>query len=551
MLSLLIRTVSSLALMTLVLPSAQSAEKLSRVELAKRAKAATVLVQIQQTSSRRDFDPTNRFNRGGGGFGRGAGGRDRGGRRGFSRISMGSAFCVDPSGLFLTSASILPQGDSSQIQLILRPDQKTVTTVDAKVVSLSKEQDFALLWAPEVADFPTLPVASFVKPEKPLEVITCGFPASTRSSRTYPNVQMTLEELSSINQPERPDPGLQLKAPNEALGGAVMNFSGEVVGMVRSGQENQAGLVIPGKDLIAFLKQPVWLFKVPTLSKVNRNQPLEFEARLFALGSNVNPPKVVELLLKTSEEVKVRRLQMTGKGNIYTIKTIPVPQSKEAPLLTVSISFEDGTIVGSIRDQQIKLLDDTYQLSSISGFRQQDGKAEITFQDEKQITVPNVLLPIVGVQVADQVWKLDLGKAFRMSIYPAREVSGVTAALHTFQDGKDVKLTQQSVPITWTVSTRPSLPDPRGRTSVDAAALRSAQILFDRFDTNRDRRLDVQDGADAVRVLQMLGKTERDVVNLREFAELYGNRSRRSSSSRGSSAPSRGSSTPPGRGFPR
>src|SRR5262249_46504467 len=128
-------------------------EPLSRVELGKRGKAATALVEMKP-------------------------------RRGY-----GSAFCIHPSGLFLTHAP----GAQGELTPVLNPGLKTEKSYPARVVRSDKELDLALLRIDGVKDLPALALGSDEDLSELMEVVAFGFPfgiALAPDSRESPTVSV-------------------------------------------------------------------------------------------------------------------------------------------------------------------------------------------------------------------------------------------------------------------------------------------------------------------------------------------------------------------------
>jgi ubiquitin-protein ligase len=99
---------------------------LSRAQLGKAAKAATALLEV----------------------------KDRGG--------SGSAFCVHPSGLFLTTA----HAAQGEFRLVLHPGQEAEKAYPSRVLRADKEQDLALLRVEGAKDLHALPLGPDTKLEE-------------------------------------------------------------------------------------------------------------------------------------------------------------------------------------------------------------------------------------------------------------------------------------------------------------------------------------------------------------------------------------------------
>src|SRR3954451_12082351 len=99
---------SALTLTLLALTAASREDKPTRVEIGKRAKAATAFVEVP-----------------GGG--------------------SGTAFCVHPTGLFVTNEHVVRAAANGEVTLVLDPALTTQKVLKAKVVRADKDADLALL----------------------------------------------------------------------------------------------------------------------------------------------------------------------------------------------------------------------------------------------------------------------------------------------------------------------------------------------------------------------------------------------------------------------
>src|SRR5262249_18367865 len=88
-------------LFALLLSGSSGADKPTKAEIAKRGKAATAFVEVP--------------NRG-----------------------TGTAFCVHPSGLFVTNEHVIRGGENAEVTLVLNPSLATQKVLKAKVVRVDK-----------------------------------------------------------------------------------------------------------------------------------------------------------------------------------------------------------------------------------------------------------------------------------------------------------------------------------------------------------------------------------------------------------------------------
>jgi S1-C subfamily serine protease len=138
--------VGLLAAMALsALPAAARADKPTRVEIGKRGKAATAFVEVPG-------------------------------------VGTGTAFCIHPSGLFVTNEHVVRGARGGEVTLVLNPSLDTQRVLKAKVVREDKDLDLALLRVNAAKDLPALPLGSADGVAELAEVVACGF----RSARPCP-----------------------------------------------------------------------------------------------------------------------------------------------------------------------------------------------------------------------------------------------------------------------------------------------------------------------------------------------------------------------------
>jgi S1-C subfamily serine protease len=215
----------------------------SRVEVGKLGKAATALVEVK------------------------------------ARRSYGSAFCVHPSGLFLTNEHVIQGGE---VTLVLNPGLKGEKAFRARVVRADKDLDLALLRADGARNLPALALGSDKDLSELEEVIAFGFPFGTALApdrKEYPAVSVNVGRVTSLRRQDGKLHQVQLDAvlnPGNS-GGPVLDNSGKVVGVVKSGVRGAGvNFAIPVSRAADFLARPDVRFDPPPLSAANLYKPVPF-----------------------------------------------------------------------------------------------------------------------------------------------------------------------------------------------------------------------------------------------------------------------------------
>jgi S1-C subfamily serine protease len=115
--------------------------------------------------------------------------------------SSGSAFCVHPSGLFITNEHVAR--GARELTLVLNAGQKEEKVLTARVVRVDAGLDLALLAVDGVKDLPSLPLGTVEKLSELDDLIACGFPFGQQlalDKKEYPSISINFGAVSSLRQ---------------------------------------------------------------------------------------------------------------------------------------------------------------------------------------------------------------------------------------------------------------------------------------------------------------------------------------------------------------
>jgi serine protease Do len=402
---LLHHSMGLLATLCVVFPIPAAEENLSREEIGKRGKAATALVEVK------------------------------------ARKSYGSAFCVHPSGLFVTNEHVVREPDASSIQLVLDPGLKTQRVVKVQVVRVDRETDLALLRVEGENHLPTLPLGSTDHLTELTELIACGFPFGTALAPEkdgYPAISINVGSVTSLRSKDGKLHRIQLDAvlnPGNS-GGPVLDRKGQVVGVVVAGVLGAGvNFAIPIGQVRGFLSRPDLHFKPPTLTQSTRNKPVQFHARAVALLPD-SPPLSLELILQ-ADNAKERKFPMKGKDGLYQVAAVPLPGSTEPGSLMVTIRFPNGAVRGEITDPMIFIDGKPYLLGQLKGLRRDPGLKAI-LHDGQTLAGKITGLEAIRVQLGGETLTLDLTRAIEVNIVPRAVSPSVTYTLVVRQADMEV-----------------------------------------------------------------------------------------------------------------
>ncbi len=151
----------------------------------------------------------------------------------------GSAFCVHPSGLFITNQHVIGNSENPEINLVLNPSLKDQRILKAKVVRLNKDLDLALLRAEEPGVLVSLALGSVDDVVELLDVIAFGFPFGNALAdpKEFPAVSVNAGSVTALRRKGAELNRIQLDValnPGNS-GGAIVDDKGKVIGVVVSG----------------------------------------------------------------------------------------------------------------------------------------------------------------------------------------------------------------------------------------------------------------------------------------------------------------------------
>jgi hypothetical protein len=415
--------------------AAVGAEKLSKVEIGKRGKAATAYVEVPSGAS-------------------------------------GTGFCIHPSGLFVTNEHVIQGAELADIIVVLEPSLASQRVLKASVVRVDKQLDLALLRIKEGHEFTSLSLGSAEGIAELAEVVACGFPLGRQLStdrKEYPAISVNSGAITALRLK---DGELQFLQTDVALnfgnsGGPVLDSDGKVIGVVVSKAVGATGinLAIPVSRLERFLKAPDLALISPNLTTETLDKPHEFKVRAtsFVPGS---PEPDLKLVLQAGDQ-DAREFAMEKQGPTWTATVVPVSRPATT-CMEVIARLGTGTISGTCDDVVIKVAD---RVVRVSGVRKIDLKPS-TKSDSTTSSKPLVLLAdgrttvegnITGLEKVEidlggQKIKLDLAKVTHLTFQPAPPLASIAVSVVATVGDTAVARVEVKLPIRDGASTIPADP---------------------------------------------------------------------------------------------
>jgi S1-C subfamily serine protease len=399
------RVVVALGLLALAPPAAGQDPKPTRVEVGKRGKAATAFAEVP---------------------GRGT----------------GTAFCVHPSGLFVTNEHVIRGGEADRVILVLNPSLPTQRVLKARPVRVDKDADLALLQVEGAGDFPSLPLGSVSGVSELADVVACGFPlgfALAPDRREYPAISVNAGTVTSLR---RKTGELQFIQVDVALtfgnsGGPVLDEYGKVIGVVVSGVAGgRAGinLAIPVNRLEQFLRAPEVSLVPPELTREGLERPVEFKARVASFLPGAPEPSLT-LVLRDGTG-RPREVPMAKRAGLWVATAAPVVRDGP-PRLGLSARFPAGALSGQVDDLALTVAGRPTRLSAVRRI-EFNPRPVAHLDDGRTAEAEAAGLRAVDVDLGGQRVRLDLTRAAEVTVQPPAEVAAVTATVVATADGKEV-----------------------------------------------------------------------------------------------------------------
>jgi hypothetical protein len=367
-----------------------------------------------------------------------------------ARGGYGSAFCIHPSGLFLTNAHVVQPGGPPpphvrvppvEITLVLNPGLKSEKAYAAKVVRTDKELDLALLRIDD-EDLPALALGSDEKLSELEEVVVCGFPfgiALAPGRKEYPAVSINAGSITSLRRKDARLHRIQLDValnPGNS-GGPVLDRSGKVIGVVVAGVPGSGvNFAIPVSAAAGFLARPEVRFDPPPLGADNLHRRVSFEARVVPILPSKDP-LAVDLSLKPARGGEERTFRMKAAGNKYRAAAVPLPSPPGPLRLRLLARFDDATLNATLTDRAVKVGGREVKLSEVRSVRFQPGP-RVLLQDGEEVKGPVSGLDAVPVRLGKKSVEVDLGKAVEVRFAPAPGANLIWCTLRVRQGGKEV-----------------------------------------------------------------------------------------------------------------
>jgi S1-C subfamily serine protease len=262
----------------------------------------------------------------------------------------GTAFCINPSGLFVTNAHVVADlfAAGGDLRLMLDIGQKTQRRVPAKVRRADDYLDLALLELRADPRLTSLELGNDRTLSETAPVVAFGFPLGEQlryGREQYPNCTVISGRVTTFHGSRERLDGIQFDGqinPGQS-GGPVLDDSGRVIGVATATVQGKSmNLAVPVGRLSEFLAAPGVSFHPPALPYSDRHRPVNWSIKLEPATSGAKVPEGLSVQVTIAHSKADRRTAEARRqpDGTYTVQVIPVPVEPFMPIRAIEALVE-------------------------------------------------------------------------------------------------------------------------------------------------------------------------------------------------------------------
>ncbi len=299
----------------------------------------------------------------------------------------GSAFCVHPSGLFVTNHHVVgniivmpvmgPDGRyvprDPPIKLVLNGGREDQKVLAARVLWSDPKWDLALLRADGVSSLASLQLATPAELSGLREVVAFGFPIGSvmaAKGEEYPSVNVSKGKVRTVKRVEGEPTEIEadISINSGSSGGPLLDSQGRVVGVIYARRENPVdhtgvSLAVPVNRLEWFLSRSEITFEPPLVLRADRDKPVEFKAVLRSLFPPRDPLKVELVLGGTAD--KARHYPMSLADGAYRTKAVPFGEATDNRAVRLQLPARSPPTIFWMEDTVLEANEKPFRLSEV------------------------------------------------------------------------------------------------------------------------------------------------------------------------------------------
>jgi S1-C subfamily serine protease len=339
--------------------------------------------------------------------------------------NTGTAFCIDPGGLFVTNAHVIqaPEGAARSVKLVLNAGEADQKAITARVLRSDLDADLALLQVENQANLTGLELGRDDGLIETMETSAFGYPfgRAIAAKGELPSVSVNLGRITSLRKRAGKLALIQLDVtlnPGNS-GGPVLDRTGRVIGVVQSGVRG-AGInfAIPVSRLAEFLAKPIILFDPPGLAFKDRHTPVELSIKVISTAKP-GSQRTVEVVLGEGDGEARRVVAQPASEGLYTARVVPMLTKEKTGVRPIDLTavFDTGQIEGRVLDQQFRLGIQDVTLGELAELQLKPTPRAIAL-DDRRFDGALSGLTAVPVDLGGLVVAIDLGKATKIMMRP-------------------------------------------------------------------------------------------------------------------------------------
>ncbi len=382
-----------------------------------------------------------------------------------SRGPLGTAFCIDPQGLFLTldevavppSASVTTHFEyeggalastreersqqTSPMGVVLNLGGPDVKTLPIRVLWRDKQSRLALLKADSKEPLPALELAGAAKFVSGKEATALGLAfvnrTPLRAAGPTPTVRARPGRITSIREKRGKPWFYQLEScpPLGYSGGPVVDEHGRVIGVVVVGKPGtDIHYIVPVDAESASFARVAVEFEPPPLLFRDRHQARDWTVRLYS-RTPLSKDATVEIRVGSGANARVYPGREM-KDRLYTARVVPVV-SGEPDLVELVLETEAGPVRATVADREVLVGQAAIRLSELR--RIEHGPTlQVLTADGRRLTGPITGLAVLEGRVGAKVLMLDAQRTRRILLQCPAAYAGQVEAEVVVRNGADV-----------------------------------------------------------------------------------------------------------------
>ena len=286
---------------------------------------------------------------------------------GFVDLGMfgsGTAFCVNPRGVFITNHHVVGEiGLGGTVTVVLNCGEPRERSVETRVIALAEEHDLAILLAKEVENpkaketFTALTLAKSATVREVDSVTAYGYPfgiSLSTSGESKPSITITTGKVTALRRVERELRAIQVDAavnPGNS-GGPLVNQAGAVVGVISSGSQlARIGFAIPSDFVAELLSRPALVVEQPEIPFAKRAEEHRFSVEVVELIKGASADEVtLEIVDRTVPHRSFRSRVTKGRAEFFVS---PARPNQPPPRLRLSVRDADSSRSAELEDTSI------------------------------------------------------------------------------------------------------------------------------------------------------------------------------------------------------